>query len=83
MILAAGGIVKKELLTMDEKNLNRKPLTDTATVDGTPTDVQYAVLSEKEERLLHIIRESEDPTVLLQMALKCAEDCLKRLERSE
>ena len=80
MILAAGGIVKKELLTMDEKNLNRKPLTDTAIVDGTPTDVQYAVLSEKEERLLHIIRESEDP---LQMALKCAEDCLKRLERSE
>lgn len=40
-------------------------------------------LTGQERKLLQTIRESEDPTVLLQVALDAAEDCLRRLEQSE
>lgn len=61
---------------MDEKT--RKPH-----AAGTPTADHAVHLSEQEEKLLHIIRESKDPAELLQVALETAADCLRRLGRSE
>lgn len=42
-----------------------------------------ARLTEREKRLLQIIRESEDPIALLMVALGAAADCLKQLEQFE
>lgn len=66
---------------MDKKN--RKPQVDTAEAAGTPAAGQGARLTEREKKLLQIIRESEDPIALLMVALEAASDCLKQLEQTE
>ena len=65
----------------DEKT--RKPLYIAAEAAGTPTAGPDARLTEREKRLLQIIRESEDPIALLMVALGAAADCLKQLEQFE
>ncbi len=68
---------------MVNNETTRKPLHDTAESAGTPAAGLDAQLTEREEKLLQIIREGDDPIALLMVALESAADSLKRLEQSE
>lgn len=74
-------VAKDSIMSMDEKA--RKPLCDAAGIVGTLAAGRNTRLNEREEKLLRIIRESEDPAALILIALEAAADCLKQLEQSE